>query len=118
MLTPASRGEHTLRATGTLLRHWSQEVRALVAATSPEDRRMALAALLGITSLGVLLRGIAVAVQRRRDRRPTSATRLGPWTRRTGLARDAARFLMTRHQRQDLPPTGSGVIAREGHHHA
>ena len=107
---PAEHGGHVARSR---LHQWREGITARLAATGPEEWRWAVVGLLGVASFGVLLRGIGVATRNRKDRRPTPATHLGRWTRRTGLARDAARFLMIRNQRQDLPHRGSAAITPE-----
>lgn len=101
--------EHRVATVWTAVGRESREIVIRVAAADPAERRMALAVLLGVASLGILTHSVAVFTRRRRDRRPTPTTNLGRWTRRTGLARDAARFLMSRHERQHLPPAGSGA---------
>lgn len=78
-----------------------------VMATHPRTRQRVLLVLAGGASLALLGYGVVAVRRRRNDRRPTPATNLGHWTSRTGLARDAARFLIARQHRNPLPVSGS-----------
>lgn len=107
-LPPIPLAERVATARATMGR-WGRTFLSRTTLTDPRTQRKALLVLAGGASLTVLGVGLAVVRRRRRDRRPTPATHLGRWTSRTGLARDAARFLIARHHRHDLPVSGSAA---------
>lgn len=98
----------------TTLSGWGREMGA---ALDSRARGTALIVFAGALTLIALGSGLAMIRRRQNDRRPTPATNLGRWTSRTGLARDAARFLIHRQHRKPLPLPGPETIAPEHSRH-
>jgi hypothetical protein len=88
-----------------------------VAALDSRARGTALIAFAAALTLIALGYGLVIIRRRQNDRRPTPATNLGRWTSRTGLARDAARFLINRQHRKALPLPGPEAITAEHSRH-